>query len=110
MAPADNHEVIAELRAEVERHRKANLVRAVLAGVGPLDEFVSEAIHRHEFDRVPWLVASKTIEEAQQLRGLLDTILGHFTERGHPGRECLRTPWLHIETVEQWRTAARSPE
>lgn len=52
--------VVRKLVAEIERQRRANLVHAVLHGI-ELDDFITAAIDREEFDRVPWLVAAKAI-------------------------------------------------
>lgn len=40
---------------------------------------------------------------------VLREVLAHFTEHGHPGRSCVRTPWLNTETVERWRAVVSSP-
>jgi hypothetical protein len=48
---------LEEVEAENERHRKANLVRAVLDGINGVEEYINEASNEPEYDRVPWLVA-----------------------------------------------------
>lgn len=53
--------------AENERHRKANLVRAVTryAEGHDFDGWVAEQINAENFDPVPWRVAETAIEKAQ---------------------------------------------
>ena len=65
--PAAILEVVAELR----RHRRANLVQAVLANADQniIREWVTEAINVESFDRVPWLVAQKSYRPGQGSRG-----------------------------------------
>ena len=43
--------------------------------------------------------------ENEHLREVLRTVLTRFTEKGHPGRPCLRTDWVYVEQVERWREA-----
>lgn len=35
---------------------------------------------------------------------MVDEILRHITEHGHPGRSAMRTGWINTETVARWRT------
>src|SRR5260221_366601 len=58
--------LIADLLAEVERHRNVNLVRAV-TDYRAVDEWVTEAINAEGFDRVPWVVAGKLADENRRL-------------------------------------------
>lgn len=47
--------------------------------------------------------------EVIRLRILLTSILSYFTEKGHPGMACLRTPWLRVQTIEEWRAQIEAP-
>jgi hypothetical protein len=40
------------------------------------------------------------------LRTLVD-VLRQFTEHGHPGRPCLRTPWIREATIAGWWAVVR---
>lgn len=61
------------LLAECERHRRANLVRAVFDGYGELDEQITDLIHSDQWDAIPWRVAESmkarctALEEALRL-------------------------------------------
>ena len=57
-----------QLRSEVKRHRDANLVRAVVEGYGPVDEWISDVINAPSFDRVPWIIAEKYKVKYERLR------------------------------------------
>jgi hypothetical protein len=72
---ARDHETIEALQVEVERHRRANLLRAVLDGHDVLDEAVTAAINAEGFDRVPWLVAERFLAENKRLRKALYTAI-----------------------------------
>jgi hypothetical protein len=68
---------IAELEAEIKRHRDASLVYAILAE--HYDDAI-EVINTKDFDHVPWLVAAKMKTrmdalktENEQLRAALQT-------------------------------------
>lgn len=52
----------AALLAECERHRRANLVRAVLNGADP--EWIGDLIASGQFDAVPWRIAERSIQRA----------------------------------------------
>lgn len=78
--------------------------------------------HRHGSawsDSVAWThcicfgAAARAVEpllvENERLRALLREVLGSFTERGHPGHECLRTPWRSVEWVAEKRAAVTGP-
>lgn len=57
---------LREAEAENERHRRANLVRAVTEG---FDEWIGEAIAAEDWDAVPWKVAAalrSRVEKAEQ--------------------------------------------
>lgn len=41
---------------------------------------------------------------------LLDEIIKHFWERGHPGRECIRSEWVPVERYNRWIQTARDLE
>ena len=55
-----------DLDAENERHRKANLVRAVTDGIDP--EWVSDIIAAEGFDAVPWKIADSLTDTLHQAR------------------------------------------
>jgi hypothetical protein len=57
---------LLEVLTEVERHRNANLVKAVV-NFRPVDEWIIEAINAEDFDRVPWVVADKLANENRRL-------------------------------------------
>jgi hypothetical protein len=40
------------------------------------------------------------------LERLVSDMLARFTDHGHPGVGCVRTPWLERETVTEWRKRA----
>ncbi|MGJ3230100.1 hypothetical protein ACQEUV_32920, partial [Micromonospora aurantiaca (nom. illeg.)] len=42
-------------------------------------------------------------KQRDRLVALVGEILRYFTERGHPGRPCLRTSWVREETANGWR-------
>jgi hypothetical protein len=48
-------------------------------------------------------------DRAQQLAGVLDEVLRHFTHKGHPGEPCLQTGWIREATVARWRAALYQP-
>lgn len=37
---------------------------------------------------------------------LCDEVIGKFTEHGHPGRPCLRTPFISTDQVVEWTARA----
>lgn len=43
--------------------------------------------------------------ERDRLCHTLSRVLDQFTEAGHPGEPCLRTPWQYVRTVEEWKRA-----
>lgn len=43
--------------------------------------------------------------EVERLRALLDEVLGHFTQKGHPGEPCVRTGWIRERTLAGWHAA-----
>lgn len=47
------------LSDECQRHRRANLVRAVLGGADP--EWIDDLIGSEQFDAVPWRIAERAI-------------------------------------------------
>ena len=47
--------------------------------------------------------------EAARLRTALREVLGWLTERGHPGKDCLRSGWIDAERVEQLRRLVDEP-
>lgn len=58
---------VEELTAECERHRKANLVRAVLGTTrdgDAVEAWVTEAINAEDFQNVPWMIAESFRDEA----------------------------------------------
>lgn len=56
-----------------------------------------------------WATESAREAEARvrELEGLLDEVLGHITQEGHPGRPCVSTGWIPVEMVREWRARAR---
>lgn len=46
---------------------------------------------------------------AEELASLLTEVLGHFTQKGHPGRACVRTGWISEATVDGWRATVYGP-
>lgn len=66
---------MAIIMAENALHRRANLLRAIFDGYGPLDEFINEAISHQDFDRVPWMVAAKTADGLCQLRVVVGDVV-----------------------------------
>lgn len=86
-----------EAERENERHRKANLVRAVIDGYGPIDETVSDLIHAESWSRIPWTVAERMVTErdawsarcvelqhqVETLRGALEWYATDRLYRGH---------------------------
>lgn len=85
---------IKALESECERHRNANLLRAVIGGRAfEVDELVTDAINAENFDRVPWLAADKlgaeNLSMAEQVKKLEAAILdidAHATALGEDGR------------------------
>ena len=49
-------------------------------------------------------------ERAEQLSAVLGQVLREFTQHGHPGAPCVRTPWLRTDTVDRWRAALDGTE
>lgn len=74
--------------AELERHRRANLVRAVTQGVDP--EWVSDIVAAEGFDAVPWRVAEGMAARLAAAEALLrpyaseDRIIAAFLAGGDP--------------------------
>ena len=61
--------VVEDLTKECERHRNANLVRAVLGTTENGDavaEWVVEVINAESFDRVPWMITESFRDEARR--------------------------------------------
>ena len=48
-------------------------------------------------------------ERANTAEATLRTVLDVFYEKGHPGRPCIRTGWIPVETVAKWRAALDTP-
>jgi hypothetical protein len=79
------------------------------AGINRNDDFehlhpVSDRVYVD--DRVQYTpndIISALITETRRLREHSKMVLGHFQERGHPGRPCVRTGWIAEESVDQWR-------
>lgn len=46
-------------------------------------------------------------KDRERLRETLAEVLAQFTDRGHPGAPCLRTPWIRTPTVERWRAVLK---
>lgn len=99
---ARDHETIGALQAEVVRHRRANLLRAVLDGYDVLDEAVTKAINAESFDRVPWLVAEQFRAENERLREAALTVGGDLLEHW---AECPLPPDGGCESCHQWAKA-----
>lgn len=59
----------------------------------------------------PDVGAAKRAEEYEQERNqvmaVLAEVLRHFTEQGHPGEPCVRTPWIRTNTVNRWRSVVQ---
>jgi hypothetical protein len=81
------------------------------------DETPLQAVARHarraeqqrdqigeELDQAAATIADGTVR-INQLTETLREILARFTEHGHPGAPCVRTPWLRTTTVDRWRAA-----
>jgi hypothetical protein len=49
---------------------------------------------------------SKADERNQLLSEVLNEVLGHFSQVGHPGEPCLRTGWIGTRHVARWRRIA----
>jgi hypothetical protein len=45
--------------------------------------------------------------ENERLRALLGEVLGHFTQKGHPGEPSVRTGWIPEKWLARWQLAAR---
>jgi hypothetical protein len=56
-----------------------------------------------------WEPTECPICEADNLRTALREVLGWMTERGHPGKDCLRSGWIDAERVEQLRRLVGAP-
>lgn len=52
------------------------------------------------------LGGSDLAARVDHLEALLAEVLEHFTQRGHPGHPSLRTPWIAVEKVAEWRQRA----
>jgi len=89
-ADAVTAEVQAELDAKDARIAELEAENAKLADHGVLKAYALE----------------KMGAERDRLRELATEILTHFHERGHPGRESVRTCWIDEATVAEWRRAA----
>lgn len=48
-------------------------------------------------------LADRQATELERLRGTLDEVLQHFTQKGHPGEPCVRTSWVQVYRVASWR-------
>lgn len=90
-----------ELEAEVERHRKANLLRAVLEGWEDRDDFITEAINSKSFDNVPWRVAESFKNDLQAERALADELASIVEWNVSPGDP----PGPSSEVLARWRAA-----
>lgn len=59
-------------------------------------------------ERYAWQERGDQAErERDQQAAVLAEVLRHFTEHGHPGAPCVRTPWLRTETVDRWRSVVQ---
>ena len=75
-----------DLRTERDRHRNANLVRAVVDGYdGITEDFITETVHHESFDRVPWMVASTQQLRAEKAEAALDAIEAMLTKKKRMG-------------------------
>jgi hypothetical protein len=70
--------------AELERHRRANLLRAVLDGVSSVEEFINEAVNEPEFDQVPWQIAQAWKATADDLAARLEALLQPYSPEPSP--------------------------
>lgn len=68
----------------------------------------ADTITDDELDALYERVAA-TQARSEELRSTLVRVLSHFTERGHPGEPCLRTPWLTEKAVARWQAALQPP-
>lgn len=121
---------ISDLRAQIEvlendvltawRVRNAALaVAATFIHNGPdyedeqarkrlVEEWVGDGHDRVEEENRQRLVAIQRMIAAERavedLRALTLGILGHINEKGHPGQECLRSGWIPVGMVADWRS------
>lgn len=51
---------------------------------------------------------AEALKQRQALIDLASEVLRSFTEQGHPGRPCVRTGWVSIETFHGWWETLRS--
>lgn len=70
-------------QAENERHRKANLVRAVVryAEGRDLDAWITEHINAEDFDPVPWRVAETAIAERKAAQAEVERLRAESVPR-----------------------------
>ena len=83
---------------------------AVLAVVQPvIDDLTTRARQQAELLEIAEH-AGNTAEAARaEAVTVLREVLAQFTQQGHPGAPCLRTPWIRTPTIERWRTALTPP-
>lgn len=65
------------LAAENERHRRVNLVRAVVDGH---EEWIAEAINAEDWDAIPWRVAERMTERLTETRQALRDLADQFQD------------------------------
>lgn len=95
-----DQERTAHRAAELFAIRRAEAAEARLTALtGDLD-----SCYRQRNDLLDSITDLKA--RLAEVEALCDEVLNSFTEKGHPGRACLRTGWIYVETVERWRAAA----
>jgi hypothetical protein len=90
------------LRTKRERDEAREAINAV-RGVN-VDAIVErdEAQAKARAFEAGWRLAEA---DARRLRELGTEIVGHFWQHGHPGAPCLRTGWVGVGAVAEWRAA-----
>lgn len=100
---------LAELEAECERHRRANLLRRIMMGGDLLsvDEWIVDCINEGTFDSVPWKLAQhwqSQAAEQDRLRAFVEHIADlPIADGPHVALTC-GCPIHQAERFIDWRT------
>jgi hypothetical protein len=95
-------------RSEAARSEEERLRLALAAERDRWKERAEQARHERDVIAVDLETANRLRAEVQRERdqqaAVLAEVLRHFTEHGHPGAPCVRTPWIRTDTVDRWRS------
>lgn len=112
---AESERKLDQLRADVETYRQHSttlnsvgyLVADALAACKGDERYVGDPVAQ-----VERLIDERNVAQINlvKLRGAYAQIVSAFTEKGHPGRPCLRTGWIGESAVVKWHQIYRETQ